>query len=122
MKIRLLILSALTAGCISCIKDTSVDEGVKTATNVIGEAVDACSVLICVNSNIEDVEAEFKGKGLEFEPVFSGTDSQTARRHNLHLWYKVTAGEGMSVRETADILSQSGHIGKIQYDSYVEQV
>ena len=119
----------LAALCLSCVKEPSLaGEGqpVQTlGTKLVGSstcAEDASSVLVCISGDIEAIKAKEEFLGLTFEPIFNNVTSSTAKRHNLHLWYKVRFDESMGAKQVAELLAGAPEISKVQYDYNIEQV
>ena len=129
MKIKHLMMLPLAALCLSCVKEPSLaGEGqpVQTlGTKLVGSstcAEDASSVLVCISGDIEAIKAKEEFLGLTFEPIFNNVTSSTAKRHNLHLWYKVRFDESMGAKQVAELLAGAPEISKVQYDYNIEQV
>ena len=125
-----LILLTLTLSSISCVKEKSLMEG-DTQTpheleyKLVGTGLcadDAPSVLVCISGGIDEIQSKEEFSNLTFEPVFCNTTSDVARRHNLHLWYKVSFDGDMSVRQVAELLAGASEIRKIQYNYTIEPV
>lgn len=122
----MLLLAVL---CISCTKSPSLVDEDHTKQDLISKLVgdgacseDVSSVLICICGEIETILAKEEFSGFIFEPVFSNTTSDEAKRHNLHLWYLVRFDESISAKEAAEILAGAQEIKKIQYNRTIEQV
>lgn len=129
MKIKTILLLSLTVAFISCVKEnTIITEGEKTdlMSKLVGDVTcgsTASSVLIFIDGEIGEIEAAVPSEhSLCFEPVFNNAASQTAHRHNLHRWYKVTSENGLQTLKVAEILASLSLVRKIQYNSEVEQV
>lgn len=125
--IILLIFSFLS---ISCVKEGTLVEGDKMTSQkledkLVGAGIcsdDATSVMVCISGEIDAIQAKEDFSSLTFEPVFGNSTSDAAKRHNLHLWYKVSFGGNMSVKQAAEILAGASEIRKIQYDYTIEPV
>ena len=125
-----LILAIFSILSVSCIKETAFNEGRDTTSpelvdKLVGagtSADDASSVLVCISGDIEAIQAKKEFRSLTFEPVFCNATSAAAKRHNLHLWYKVSFDESMSAKQAAEILAGAPEIHKVQYDYTIEQV
>ena len=122
----MLLLAVL---CISCTKSPSLVDEDHTKQDLISKLVgdgacseDVSSVLICICGEIETILAKEGFSGFIFEPVFSNTTSDEAKRHNLHLWYLVRFDESISAKEAAEILAGAQEIKKVQYNRTIEQV
>lgn len=122
----MLLLAVL---CISCTKSPSLVDEDHTKQDLISKLVgdgacseDVSSVLICICGEIETILAKEEFSGFIFEPVFSNTTSDEAKRHNLHLWYLVRFDESISAKEAAEILAGAQEIKKVQYNRTIEQV
>ena len=129
MKIKHLMMLPLAALCLSCIKEPSLIENGQQAQSLGAKLVGsstcaeyASSVLVCISGDIEAIKAKEEFLGLTFEPVFNNVTSSTAKRHNLHLWYKVSFDESMNVKQVAELLAGAPEISKVQYDYNIEQV
>ena len=122
----MLLLAVL---CISCTKSPSLVDEDHTKQDLISKLVgdgacseDVSSVLICICGEIETILAKEEFSGFIFEPVFSNTTSDEAKRHNLHLWYMVRFDENISAKEAAELLASAPEIRKVQYNHTIEQV
>lgn len=122
----MLLLAVL---CISCTKSPSLVDEDHTKQDLISKLVgdgacseDVSSVLICICGEIETILAKEEFSGFIFEPVFSNTTSDEAKRHNLHLWYLVRFDESISAKQAAEILAGAQEIKKVQYNHSIEQV
>lgn len=122
----MLLLAVL---CMSCTKSPSLVEDDQTKQELISKFVgdgacseDVSSVLICISGEIETILAKEEFSGFIFEPVFSNTTSDEAKRHNLHLWYMVRFDENISAKEAAELLASAPEIRKVQYNHTIEQV
>lgn len=122
----MLLLAVL---CISCTKSPSLVDEDHTKQDLISKLVgdgacseDVSSVLICICGEIETILAKEEFSGFIFEPVFSNTTSDEAKRHNLHLWYMVRFDENISAKQAAEILAGAQEIKKVQYNHTIEQV
>lgn len=127
MKSKILTILALAAICLSCVKEESLTVGNSQAMTgkLVGDISaggNASSVLIFIDSDINTTAAKEECAGLSFEPVFKGTDSEIARKHNLHKWYKVTFEEGVKAYDAAALLASLNEVKKVQYNSEIEQV
>ena len=129
MKIKHLMMLPLAALCLSCVKEPSLIENGQQAQSLGAKLVGsstcaeyASSVLVCISGDIEAIKAKEEFRGLTFEPVFNNVTSSTAKRHNLHLWYKVSIDESMNVKQVAELLAGAPEISKVQYDYNIEQV
>ena len=129
MKKHYLIMLLLAVLCMSCTKSPSLVEDDQTKQELISKFVgdgacseDVSSVLICISGEIETILAKEEFSGFIFEPVFSNTTSDEAKRHNLHLWYMVRFDENISAKEAAELLASAPEIRKVQYNHTIEQV
>lgn len=120
MKNRLIILLSVAALVVSCAKEPSMDESKLVGNISSGEH--ASSILICIDGDINDIQADEAYAGLSFEPVFSNSNSEVAKRHNLHRWYKAVPDDGMEITKAAEILAKDKAVRKVQYNISVEQV
>lgn len=130
MKISHFLLAVLAIVSISCTKEISegtpvLQEQHNLSAKLVGSSVcaeDASSVLVCISGELEAIQAKDEFIGLTFEPVFSNASSDVAKRHNLHLWYKVSFDESMSVKQAAELLAGASEIRKVQYNYTIEPV
>lgn len=130
MRRPFIILLALAAFCTSCLKEESLSNRAETtgkealASKLVGNITDAgtaSSVLIFIDGTIEEIAAAQPDNLLAFEPVFRNVSTESAVRHNLHCWYKVSFDESLTVREAAERLAEYGSVRKIQYNTEVKQ-
>lgn len=127
MKIRILVMLALVLTCISCTKEignTTAPGQDDLMGKLVGETAgceEAVSLLVSVEGEIGEMQASEAGKGMTFEPVFRNTESTSARRHNLHKWFRAVPEEGLSVSEAARQLASSDMVRKVQYNIPVQQ-
>lgn len=119
MKNRLIILLSVAVLFASCVKDASMEESKLVGNITSGEH--ASSILICIDGDIKDIQANEAYAGLSFEPVFANTSSEAARRHNLDRWYKAVPDDGMDIAKAAGILAKDKAVRKVQYNFAVEQ-
>ena len=129
MRRPFIILLALAAICTSCLKEDSLKNRAEAtgnkvlASKLVGNptgAGTASSVLVFIDGNIEDIASD-SDERLSFEPVFRNITSESAVRHNLHCWYKVTFDDGMTARDAAEILAVEKSVKKLQYNSEIKQ-
>lgn len=119
----------VAALCLSCVKEPVLVENGQTNQDLKGKLVgsslyadDASSVLVCISGNIEDIQSKDEFSSLAFKPVFNNSSSPAAKRHNLHLWYKVSFDESMSANQAAKLLAGAPEIRKVQYNYTIEPV
>ena len=129
MKIKHLMMLPVAALCLSCVKEPVLVENGQTNQDLkdklVGSSLyadDASSVLVCISGNIEDIQSKDEFSSLAFEPVFNNSSSPAAKRHNLHLWYKVSFDESMSANQAAKLLAGAPEIRKVQYNYTIEPV
>lgn len=127
MKTRLLTIVALSAICLSCVKEKSLTiENSQTLMSKLAGDPSGCnrasSVLIFTEGDIDEISAYGTCSGLSFEPVFKTAGSESSRKHNLHKWYKVTFEEGLKAADVAARLASIEEIRKVQYNIEIDQV
>ena len=130
MRRPFIILFALAALSTSCLKEDSLNSRAGTtgkealASKLVGnvtEAGTASSVLIFIDGSIDAISAVQPDQSLSFEPVFRNVSTESAIRHNLHSWYKVTFDEGLTASEAAQRLAELDAVIKIQFNTEVKQ-
>ena len=130
MKRPFIILLALAALSTSCLKEDSLNSRAETtgkealASKLVGnvtEAGTASSVLIFIDGTIDAISAAQPDQRLSFEPVFRNATTESAIRHNLHCWYKVTFDENLTASEAAERLAELDAVRKIQFNTEVKQ-
>ena len=130
MRRPFIILLALAALSTSCLKEDSLNNRAETtgkealASKLVGnvtEAGTASSVLIFIDGSIDAISAVQPDQSLSFEPVFRNVSTESAIRHNLHSWYKVTFDEGLTASEAAQRLAELDAVIKIQFNTEVKQ-
>lgn len=130
MRRPFIILLALAALSTSCLKEDSLNSRAGTtgkealASKLVGnvtEAGTASSVLIFIDGSIDAISAVQPDQSLSFEPVFRNVSTESAIRHNLHSWYKVTFDEGLTASEAAQRLAELDAVIKIQFNTEVKQ-
>ena len=130
MRRPFIILLALAALSTSCLKEDSLNSRAETtgkealASKLVGnvtEAGTASSVLIFIDGTIDAISAAQPDQRLSFEPVFRNATTESAIRHNLHCWYKVTFDENLTASEAAERLAELDAVRKIQFNTEVKQ-
>ena len=129
MRRPFIILLALAALSTSCLKEDSLNNRAETtgkealASKLVGnvtEAGTASSVLIFIDGTIDAISAAQPDQSLSFEPVFKNATTESAVRHNLHRWYKVTFDENLTASDAAERLAELDAVRKIQFNTEVK--
>ena len=130
MRRPFIILLALAALSTSCLKEDSLNSRAETtgkealASKLVGNVTEsgaASSVLIFIDGTIDAISAAQPDQSLSFEPVFRNATTESAVRHNLHNWYKVTFDESLTASEAAQRLAELDAVRKIQFNTEVKQ-
>lgn len=130
MRRPFIILLALAALSTSCLKEDSLNSRAGTtgkealASKLVGNITEsgaASSVLIFIDSTIDAISAAQPDQSLSFEPVFRNASTESAVRHNLHRWYKVTFDENLTASDAAERLAELDAVRKIQFNTEVKQ-
>ena len=130
MRRPFIILLALTALSTSCLKEDSLNSRAETtgkealASKLVGNVTEvgtASSVLIFIEGSIDAISAAQPDQSLYFEPVFRNASTESAIRHNLHNWYKVTFDESLTASDVAARLAELDAVRKIQFNTEVKQ-
>ena len=130
MRRPFIILLALAALITSCLKEDSLNSRAETtgkealASKLVGNVTEsgaASSVLIFIDGTIDAISAAQPDQSLSFEPVFRNATTESAVRHNLHNWYKVTFDENLTASDAAERLAELDAVRKIQFNTEVKQ-
>lgn len=130
MRRPFIILLALAALSTSCLKEDSLNSRAGTtgkealASKLVGNITEsgaASSVLIFIDGTIDAISADQPDQSLSFEPVFRNATTESAVRHNLHRWYKVTFDENLTASDAAERLAELEAVRKIQFNTEVKQ-
>ena len=130
MRRPFIILLALVAFSTSCLKEDSLNNRAETtgkealASKLVGNVTEsgaASSVLIFIDGTIDAISAAQPDQSLSFEPVFRNATTESAVRHNLHNWYKVTFDESLTASDVAARLAELDAIRKILFNTEVKQ-
>ena len=130
MRRPFIILLALAALSTSCLKEDSLNSRAGTtgkealASKLVGNVTEsgaASSVLIFIDGTIDAISAAQPDQSLSFEPVFRNAPTESAVRHNLHRWYKVTFDENLTASDAAERLAELDAVRKIQFNTEVKQ-
>ena len=130
MRRPFIILLALAALSTSCLKEDSLNNRAETtgkealASKLVGNVTEsgaASSVLIFIDGTIDAISAAQPDQSLSFEPVFRNATTESAVRHNLHNWYKVTFDESLTASDVAARLAELDAVRKIQFNTEVKQ-
>ena len=130
MRRPFIILLALAALSTSCLKEDSLNNRAGTtgkealASKLVGNVTEsgaASSVLIFIDGTIDAISAAQPDQSLSFEPVFRNATTESAVRHNLHRWYKVTFDENLTASDAAERLAELDAVRKIQFNTEVKQ-
>ena len=130
MRRPFIILLALAALSTSCLKEDSLNNRAGTtgkealASKLVGNVTEsgaASSVLIFIDGTIDAISAAQPDQSLSFEPVFRNAPTESAVRHNLHRWYKVTFDENLTASDAAERLAELEAVRKIQFNTEVKQ-
>ena len=130
MRRPFIILLALAALSTSCLKEDSLNNRAETtgkealASKLVGNVTEsgaASSVLIFIDGTIDAISAAQPDQSLSFEPVFKNAPTESAVRHNLHRWYKVTFDENLTASDAAERLAELDAVRKIQFNTEVKQ-
>lgn len=129
MRRPFIILLALAALSTSCLKEDSLNNRAETtgkealASKLVGNVTEsgaASSVLIFIDGTIDAISAAQPDQSLSFEPVFKNATTESAVRHNLHRWYKVTFDENLTASDAAERLAELDAVRKIQFNTEVK--
>lgn len=132
MKLRFISLLVIPALIFSCQekefeagKDSNSDSTSKLVGNAHQEHISGSILILAdeeLGKQISDGTSEIDARITGITPVFSNTDSDAARRNNLHLWYEVSFDSDIQTSEMAETLAGHKNIRKVQYNSFIDPV